>query len=101
MVRCLLRTSSNGLYTSALTHIRDQGRYYSGLRLENILLSDTDDLVLVDFEQRGVWCGFGSPELNYLDYVFMLATDSNSPDKVKEKCEKLLKGRIPRYRALL
>jgi hypothetical protein len=87
--------------TSALTHIRDQGRYYSDLRLDNILLSDTDDLVLVDFEQRGVWCGFGSPELNYLDYVFMLAMDSNSPDKAKEKYEKLLKAHIPQYRALL
>jgi serine/threonine protein kinase len=36
--------------TSALTPIRDQGRYYSDLRLDNILLPDTNDLVLVDFE---------------------------------------------------
>ncbi len=87
--------------TSALIHIREQGRYYSDLRLDNILLSETDDLVLVDFEQRGVWCGFASPELNYLDYVFMLATGSSSNEATKEKYERLLEHHIPGYRALL
>jgi len=87
--------------TSALLHIRDQGRHYSDLRLDNILLSDTGDLVLVDFEQRGVWCGFGSPELNYLDYVFMLATDSNSPDAIRENYKKLLEDYVPKYKTLL
>lgn len=87
--------------TSALIHIYDHGRFYSDLRLDNILLSDNDDLVLVDFEQRGVWCAFGSPELNYLDYVFMLATDSNVAVAVREKYEALLKGSIPGYKALL
>jgi hypothetical protein len=87
--------------TSALIHIRDQSRYYSDLRLDNILLSNTDDLVLVDFEQRGVWCGFASPELNYLDYVFMLATGSNSPEEVRKKYERLLDDHVPGYRAML
>jgi hypothetical protein len=53
------------------------------------------------FEQRGVWCVFASPELNYLDYAFMLATDSNGPDATKEKYERLLEHYIPGYRALL
>jgi serine/threonine protein kinase len=87
--------------TSTLIHIRDHGRYYSDLRLDNILLSENDDLVLVDFEQRGVWCGFASPELNYLDYVFMLATDSSGPEATREKYEKLLQRHIPGYKVLL
>lgn len=87
--------------TSALIHIRAHGRYYSDLRLDNILLSGTDDLVLVDFEQRGVWCGFASPVLNYLDYVFMLATDFNAPEAIREKYERLLECHIPGYKALL
>jgi len=37
--------------TSALIHIREKGgRSYSDLRLDNILLSNEDDIVMVDFE---------------------------------------------------
>jgi len=87
--------------TSTMIHIRDHGRYYSDLRLDNILLSANDDLVLVDFEQRGVWCGFASPELNYLDYVFMLATYSTGDEAISEKYERLLQCHIPGYKVLL
>jgi hypothetical protein len=87
--------------TSTLIHIRDHGRYYSDLRLDNILLSENDDLVLVDFEQRGVWCGFAPPEPNYIDYVFMLASDSDIPDAIRTKYEGLLDRHIPGYKALL
>jgi hypothetical protein len=87
--------------TSALVHTRDQKRLYSDLRLDNILLSDTNDLVLVDFEQRGLWCSFGSPELNYLDYAFMIATDLDIPAATREKYDRLLERSIPGFKALL
>ena len=65
--------------TSALLHLRETGGpFYSDLRLDNIVLSDSDDAILVDFEQRGVWCEFGPPEVNALEYVRLLAEHEDS-----------------------
>jgi hypothetical protein len=62
--------------TSAVCHIFERGRmFYPDLRLDNILLSDSDDIVMVDFEQRGVWCEFAAPEVNAIEYVRILASD--------------------------
>jgi len=86
--------------TSALIHIRKHGRFYSDLRLDNILLSATGDLVMVDFEQRGMWCAFSAPEVNYLDYVHILASDSTIPVPVKERYKRLLQRYVPGYKDL-
>jgi serine/threonine protein kinase len=86
--------------TSALVHIYEHGRFYSDLRLDNILLSATEDLVMVDFEQRGVWCGFAAPEVNYLDQVYMLATDSTIPKSVKREYDMLLQRCLKGYEKL-
>ncbi|KAH6853400.1 hypothetical protein B0I37DRAFT_5571 [Chaetomium sp. MPI-CAGE-AT-0009] len=62
--------------TLAVLHIRERGRmFYPDLRLDNILLSAAHDIVLIDFEQRGVWCEFSAPEVNAIDYVRILAGD--------------------------
>jgi len=86
--------------TSALVHISEHGRFYSDLRLDNILLSATEDLVMVDFEQRGVWCGFAAPEVNYLDQVYMLAADSTIPRSVKGEYDMLMQRFMKGYEKL-
>jgi hypothetical protein len=86
--------------TSALIHIQEHGRFYSDLRLDNIVLSEHDDLIMVDFEQRGVWCEFAAPEVNYLDYVCMLASDSELPESVKGKYDCLLERYLPGYKRI-
>jgi len=67
--------------TSAVAHIRERGRmFYPDLRLDNILFSATRDIVMVDFEQRGVWCEFAAPEVNALEYMRILASDEGEDD---------------------
>ncbi|KAH7361069.1 kinase-like domain-containing protein [Rhexocercosporidium sp. MPI-PUGE-AT-0058] len=54
----------------ALQHIKLKGPgWYCDLRLDNILLSDKGDVILIDFEQRGVLPAFASPIDNYLQYI--------------------------------
>ncbi|EJT81506.1 hypothetical protein GGTG_01484 [Gaeumannomyces tritici R3-111a-1] len=65
--------------TSALIHIRGEAKtYYPDLRLDNVVLSEAGDAVMVDFEQRGVWCEFGSPEANNIEFLRILACDDPS-----------------------
>ncbi|KAK1755154.1 ribosomal protein S6 kinase alpha-5 [Echria macrotheca] len=60
--------------TSAVVHVRERGHiFYPDLRLDNVLLSDSGDVVMIDFEQRGVWCEFAAPEVNALEYTRILA----------------------------
>ncbi|KAG7110521.1 hypothetical protein HYQ44_010911 [Verticillium longisporum] len=66
--------------TSALLHFREtSGTFYPDLRLDNIVLSESRDAIMVDFEQRGVWCEFASPEVNAIEYMRILATAENPP----------------------
>ncbi|KAH9213195.1 hypothetical protein DL95DRAFT_248244, partial [Leptodontidium sp. 2 PMI_412] len=59
-----------------LQHIKAKGPgWYCDLRLDNILLSDADDVILIDFEQRGVLPAFASPMDNYLQYVNALVNE--------------------------
>ena len=61
---------------SAVVHVRERGRmFYTDLRLDNVVLSASSSAVMVDFEQRGVWCEFAAPEVNALEYVRILASD--------------------------
>jgi hypothetical protein len=62
--------------SSAMLHVRESGRiFYPDLRLDNIVLTAAGDAIMVDFEQRGVWCEFAAPEVNVLEYVRILASD--------------------------
>jgi serine/threonine protein kinase len=76
--------------TSALTHILESGFTYSDLRLDNILLSENNDIVIVDFEQRGLWCSFAAPEVNYRDYIYTLARSDAVPPEMRMKYEELV-----------
>ncbi|KAK1835623.1 ribosomal protein S6 kinase alpha-5 [Podospora conica] len=82
---------------SAVLHVRERGRiFYPDLRLDNIVLSDAGNVILVDFEQRGVWCEFAAPEVNALDYVHVLANDG-----VRDEDYDFEEGWRDRYAALL
>lgn len=60
--------------SSAVLHVREQGKmFYPDLRLDNVVLDAQRNIKMVDFEQRGVWCEFGAPEVNAIDYIRILA----------------------------
>lgn len=64
---------------SGLVHIRHKGNmYYADMRLDQIVMTqDNTRPVILDFEQRGVWCEFASPEVNALEYMRILASDDS------------------------
>ncbi|KAK4231806.1 ribosomal protein S6 kinase alpha-5 [Podospora fimiseda] len=68
---------------SAVLHVRERGKmYYPDLRLDNVVVSAAGELVMVDFEQRGVWCEFASPEVNSISYMRIIAKDGLVDDGV-------------------
>jgi len=72
--------------TKALLHITTQAPvFYCDLRLDNILLSDTDEVLLIDFEQRGVLPPFAPPEVNYIQYIDSMSRDSSIPSMLRDK----------------
>ncbi|KAI0175656.1 hypothetical protein GGR52DRAFT_322697 [Hypoxylon sp. FL1284] len=84
--------------TKALEDLRSRSRtYYPDLRLDNIVLSESSNIVMVDFEQRGVWCEFGAPEVNAIEYVRLIATDENVPESVSAKYREILLGLVPDF----
>jgi len=89
---------------SALLHVRERGKlFYPDLRLDNVVLSDAGDIVLVDFEQRGVWCEFAAPEVNALEYARLLASDDSLagdnepavPENIRDHHASLLTRLLP------
>ncbi|KAI1094939.1 hypothetical protein F5B19DRAFT_489838 [Rostrohypoxylon terebratum] len=86
--------------TKALDHLTRSGTYYPDLRLDNIVLSENFNVVMVDFEQRGVWCEFSAPEVNAIEYVRLIATDECVPEPVREKYRMLLQDLVPSYESL-
>ncbi|KAI1814467.1 hypothetical protein GGS20DRAFT_409276 [Poronia punctata] len=87
--------------TRALDHLRGRSSiYYPDLRLDNLVLSDDRDLVMVDFEQRGVWCEFAAPEVNAIEYMRLIATDGRVPDEVVMKYHDILTDLVPEYEDL-
>ncbi|KAI9171431.1 hypothetical protein HJFPF1_00914 [Paramyrothecium foliicola] len=86
---------------TALLHLREStGIFYPDLRLDNIVLSDSHDVVMVDFEQRGVWCEFAAPEVNAIEYIRLLAVDEEIAPDVKEKYVSLLNDLLPDWESL-
>lgn len=84
--------------TSALVHLRTMpGMFYPDLRLDNIVLTESRDLVMVDFEQRGVWCEFAAPEVNAIEYMRILARDEDISEDVAERYGELLSSLLPKW----
>jgi len=85
--------------TDALIHIRDAGKFYCDLRLDNVVLDESDDLVMIDFEARGVALGASAPEINYREYIYTLAMENEEDDYPLQKerfvrlYEKMVRGR--------
>lgn len=95
--------------TEALEHLRvTSGTYYPDLRLDNIVLSAAMDLVMVDFEQRGVWCEFAAPEVNSLEYLRIIAMDddvdmrfpTSDQEHYHEKYQEILRRLVPDFERL-
>ncbi|KAI0136536.1 hypothetical protein BJ170DRAFT_677407 [Xylariales sp. AK1849] len=87
--------------TTALEHLRvTSGTYYPDLRLDNIVLSEDSNIVMVDFEQRGVWCEFAAPEVNSIEYVRLIATDADVADEARDKYREILGRLVPDYEDL-
>ncbi|KAI1461643.1 hypothetical protein F4805DRAFT_464931 [Annulohypoxylon moriforme] len=86
--------------TKALGHLTRSGTYYPDLRLDNIVLSESSNIVMVDFEQRGVWCEFSAPEINAIEYIRLIATDECVPESVSEKYRKILHDLVPSFESL-
>ena len=81
---------------SALLHLRETtGSFYPDLRLDNLVLSANNDLIMVDFEQRGVWCEFAAPEVNAIDYIRHLAVDEEIPARIREEYAGYLHDMLP------
>lgn len=96
--------------TSALIHLhKTDGPFYPDLRLDNIVLTESEQVVLVDFEQRGVWCEFGPPEINAIEYILLIAeTKEKGHHKLGseitsdslidgDRCSGLLERMLPKY----
>lgn len=83
--------------TSALQHLHKECRFfYPDLRLDNVVLSETGHAILIDFEQRGVWCEFSAPEVNFIEYMLLIASSEEIPEPIRErfktKMNKQLRG---------
>ncbi|KAI1279148.1 hypothetical protein F5Y07DRAFT_387679 [Xylaria sp. FL0933] len=82
----------------ALEHLRTRTSiYYPDLRLDNIVMSQSFDIIMVDFEQRGVWCEFAAPEVNAIEYMRLIAADDRMPSEVRLKYEGIMRGLVPDY----
>ncbi|KAG6017528.1 hypothetical protein E4U54_006604 [Claviceps lovelessii] len=86
---------------SALLHLHHVAHlFYPDLRLDNIVLSRSRDAIMVDFEQRGVWCEFAAPEVNAIEYVRLLATDDDIDPCVQARYADLLSRLLPGWEAM-
>lgn len=83
---------------SALLHLRNETRiFYPDLRLDNIVLSQSRDAIMIDFEQRGVWCEFAAPEVNAIEYIRLLAIDDEIDPAIKDKYADILTSMLPQW----
>ncbi|OAA33001.1 Protein kinase-like domain protein [Moelleriella libera RCEF 2490] len=82
--------------TAAVSHLHHVAHmFYPDLRMDNIVLSESRDAIMVDFEQRGVWCEFAAPEVNAVEYMRLLATDDDLEDSVQGEYATLLTEMLP------
>lgn len=85
----------------ALRHLHKTcNTFYSDLRLDNILLSDSHDLIMVDFEQRGVWSEFASPEINAIECIREVAMDEELSSDIRGKYTGIMSGLLPGWELL-
>lgn len=88
---------------SALVHVRDNGPgFYSDLKPNNVLLRPTTGEgltapLLIDFEQRGSWYGWSPPEVQYIEFLDILATKSASAG-TRSRYSSLMQRCLPGWR---
>lgn len=82
----------------ALEHLQSRSStYYPDLRLDNLVMSKDFDVVMVDFEQRGVWCEFAAPEVNAIEYMHLVAMDDLMPAEIRLKYQEIMTSLVPEY----
>ena len=87
--------------SSALVHLRKTtGMFYPDLRMDNIVLSESGDVVMVDFEQRGVWCEFAAPEVNAIEYIRLLAVDEQISADIAKRYSRILSDMLPGWETM-
>lgn len=72
--------------TSALLHIhtRTVAKYHTDLKPDNVMLTASGDVKLVDFEQRGGWVSWIAPEVGCIWYLVVIAKSTAIPCEVAE-----------------
>ena len=73
--------------TAALLNIKEQGLFYSDLKMDNVLLSTTDSsatTILADFEQGRNIFTFAPPEIYYVEWLQDLSVDSSLPSSTRQ-----------------
>ncbi|KAJ2986528.1 hypothetical protein NUW58_g4983 [Xylaria curta] len=84
--------------TQALEHLRTRSStYYPDLRLDNLVMSKNFDIIMVDFEQRGVWCEFAAPEVNAIEYMRIIAADDRIPSEISSKYQSIMRDLVSDY----
>ncbi|KAG6173175.1 hypothetical protein E4U51_006113 [Claviceps purpurea] len=87
--------------SSALLHLHHVAHsFYPDLRLDNVVLSASRDAIMVDFEQRGVWCEFAAPEVNAIEYIRLLAIDDEIDSCVQSKYAAMLSELLPEWETM-
>lgn len=85
--------------SSALSHLCETtSTCYPDLRLDKIVLSESNDIIIIDFDQRGVWYDFVAPEVNAIEYMRILAMDGETPQDEVKKYAKILSHLLPNWR---
>lgn len=86
----------------ALVHVVRQGRYYSDLRVDNVVLAEDGEVVLVDFEQRGVWAGFSAPEVACVENLAIVAMSAKGevPEVVRAEYRAKMDRFVPGWREM-
>lgn len=74
---------------SGMLHIRTEANtYYPDLRLDQIVFPGGEKRpIILDFEMRGVWCEFGPPEINALEYIRALALDEEESENENDQVD--------------
>lgn len=74
---------------SGMLHIRTKANtLYPDLRLDQIVFPKEEKRpIILDFEMRGVWCEFGPPEVNALEYIQSLALDEEEIENENDQVD--------------
>lgn len=81
---------------SALQWIqKSTARYYSGIKLDNIICVTERWIKIIDLEQSGNWATFTAPEIHYVNQIQWLYESRYLPEEKREKYRRRLLIHLP------